>query len=119
MGWHWRALPGKCAASGVLLKHISLGKTVAIVDLTAGEMGTFGTPDTRRQESFEASKILGIQHREQLSLPDGAIENNEVNRLLVIQAIRKYQPEIVLANAIKLHANRKVMVFNNKTIIFS
>ena len=90
----------ECAASGVLLKHISLGKTVAIVDLTAGEMGTFGTPDTRRQESFEASKILGIQHREQLSLPDGAIENNEVNRLLVIQAIRKYQPEIILANAI-------------------
>lgn len=90
----------ECAASGVLLKHISFGKTVAIVDLTAGEMGTFGTPDTRRQESFEASKILGIQHREQLSLPDGAIENNEVNRLLVIQAIRKYQPEIVLANAI-------------------
>ena len=63
-------------------------------------MGTFGTPETRRQESLEASKILGIQHREQLSLPDGAIENNEVSRLLVIQAIRKYQPEIVLANAI-------------------
>ena len=90
----------ECAASGVLLKHISLGKTVAIVDLTAGEMGTFGTPETRRQESLEASRILGIQHREQLGLPDGAIENNEVSRLLVIQAIRKYQPEIVLANAI-------------------
>ena len=88
------------SAAGTLLKHIEMGKTVAIVDLTAGEMGTFGTPETRRQESLEASKILGIQHREQLSLPDGAIENNEVSRLLVIQAIRKYQPEIVLANAI-------------------
>ncbi|WP_052143809.1 PIG-L family deacetylase [Wocania ichthyoenteri] len=90
----------ECAASGVILKHISLGKTVAIVDLTAGEIGTYGTPETRRQESLEASRILGIQYREQLGLPDGAIENNEASRLLVIQAIRKYQPEIVLANAI-------------------
>jgi len=90
----------ECAAAGVLTKHIALGKTIAIVDITAGEMGTFGTPKTRKQESDEASKILGIQYREQLGLPDGAIENNETSRLLVIQAIRKYQPEIVLANAI-------------------
>ena len=90
----------ECAASGVLLKHITLGKTVVIVDMTAGEMGTFGTPETRKIEADNASKILGIQNREQLGLPDGAVENNEASRLLVIRAIRKYQPEIVLANAI-------------------
>ena len=90
----------ECAAAGVLLKHIALGKTVAIVDMTAGEMGTFGTPVTRKRESDDASKILEIQYREQLGLADGSIENNEASRLLVIQAIRKYQPEIVLANAI-------------------
>ncbi|WP_317045708.1 MULTISPECIES: PIG-L family deacetylase [Arenibacter] len=47
----------ECAASGVILKHIALGKTVAIVDITAGEMGTFGTPETRAKEAKEASEI--------------------------------------------------------------
>ena len=104
----------ECAAAGVLLKHRALGKTVAIVDLTAGEMGTFGTPETRRLEADEASKILGIQYREQLGLSDGSIANDEASRLLVIQAIRKYQPEIVLANAINDrhpdHANAAELV---------
>jgi bacillithiol biosynthesis deacetylase BshB1 len=104
----------ECAASGVILKHIALGKTVAIVDITAGEMGTFGTPEIREQEAKEASAILKIKYREQLGLADGAIENNEKSRLLVIQAIRKYQPEIVLANAINDrhpdHANAAKLV---------
>lgn len=90
----------ECAAAGVLLKHIALGKTVAIIDMTAGEMGTFGTRETRKQEAELASKILGVQYREQVGLADGAIENNEASRKVIIQVIRKYQPEIVLANAI-------------------
>jgi bacillithiol biosynthesis deacetylase BshB1 len=90
----------ECAAAGVLLKHIALGKTVAIIDMTAGELGTFGTPETRKKEAEMASKILGIQYREQLGLVDGSIENNEASRIVIIQAIRKYQPEIVLANAV-------------------
>jgi bacillithiol biosynthesis deacetylase BshB1 len=90
----------ECATAGILLKDIALGKTVAIIDLTAGEMGTFGTPETRKKEAEMVSKILGIQYREQLGLDDGFIENNEASRLVIIQVIRKYQPEIVLANAI-------------------
>jgi len=104
----------ECAAAGVILKHIVLGKTVAIIDITAGEMGTFGTPEIRAKEADEASKILGIQYREQLGLSDGSIANDEASRLLVIQAIRKYQPEIVLANAINDrhpdHANAAKLV---------
>jgi bacillithiol biosynthesis deacetylase BshB1 len=90
----------ECAAAGVLIKHIALGKTAAIVDLTAGEMGSYGTPESRKSEAATSSKILGIQYREQLNLPDGSIENNEESRLKVIQMIRKYQPDIVLCNAI-------------------
>lgn len=90
----------ECAAAGVLIKHIALGKTAAIVDLTAGEMGSYGTPESRKSEAATSSKILGIQYREQLSLLDGSIENNEESRLKVIQMIRKYQPDIVLCNAI-------------------
>jgi bacillithiol biosynthesis deacetylase BshB1 len=90
----------ECAAAGVLIKHIGMGKTVAIIDLTAGEMGSYGTAESRKSEAEIASKILGIQYREQLNLPDGSIENNEESRLKVIQMIRKYQPDIVLCNAI-------------------
>ena len=90
----------ECAAAGVLIKHISLGKTVAIIDLTAGEMGSFGTPESRKTEAEAASKILGIQFREQLYLPDGDVQNNEENRIKVIRMIRKYQPDTVLCNAI-------------------
>ena len=91
----------ECAISGTLLKHIALGKTVAIVDLTAGEMGTYGTPEERKNESEDAAKILGITFREQLGFKDGAIQNNEVNRIKIIESIRKYQPEMILSNAIE------------------
>lgn len=90
----------ECAAAGVLLKHISMGKTVAIVDLTAGEMGSYGTVEERKNEAAKAAALMGIKHREQLNLPDGGTENNEASRMLGIEMIRKYQPSIVLANAI-------------------
>ena len=90
----------ECAAAGVLLKHIAFGKTAAIVDLTAGEMGSYGTAESRKIEADAAAKIIGVQYRVQLNLPDGGIENNEANRLLLIQTIRKYQPEIIVCNAI-------------------
>lgn len=90
----------ECAAAGILIKHIAMGRTVSIVDMTAGEMGSYGTADSRRIEAEAAANILGVQHREQLNLPDGGIENNEANRLSLIQLIRKYQPEIIICNAI-------------------
>jgi bacillithiol biosynthesis deacetylase BshB1 len=90
----------ECASAGTLLRHIAMGKKVAIVDLTAGEMGSYGTAGSRKSESEVAANIMGVKHREQLNLPDGGIENNEASRLLLIQIIRKYQPEIILCNAI-------------------
>jgi len=63
-------------------------------------MGSYGTVEERRNEAATATKILGVSYREQLGLPDGGIENNEPGRLKVVEAIRKYQPEIVLCNAI-------------------
>ena len=90
----------ECAASGVLLKHISMGKTVAIVDLTAGEMGSYGTVEERKNEVTTAARIMGVKYREQLNMPDGGIESNETNRLRVIEMIPKCRPDIVLANVI-------------------
>ncbi len=85
---------------GTIAKLISEGKTVAIVDLTKGELGTRGTDETRKQESNEAVKILGISSRENLGMKDGFLQNSEEYQMRIVKMIRKYQPEIVLANAI-------------------
>ncbi len=88
------------SASGTILKHIALGKTVGLLDLTKGELGTRGSANLRTEEANEAAKILGVSVREQLDMPDGFFENNEIYQKQIIQIIRKYQPEIVLCNAI-------------------
>ena len=84
---------------GTILKHIAMGKKVGVVDLTRGELGTRGTPETREKEAAESAKILGLSVRENLSLPDGFFKNEKEHQLEVVKAIRKYQPEVILANA--------------------
>jgi bacillithiol biosynthesis deacetylase BshB1 len=86
-------------AGGTIAAHIAQGKKVGMIDLTQGELGSRGTPQTRKTEAAAASEILGITVRENLGLLDGFFENNPSSQLILIQAIRKYQPEIVLANA--------------------
>jgi bacillithiol biosynthesis deacetylase BshB1 len=88
------------SASGTILKHIALGKTVGMLDLTLGELGTRGSATLRTQEATHAANILGVSVREQLTMADGFFENNEAHQKLFIQTIRKYQPEIVLCNAV-------------------
>ncbi len=85
---------------GTIAKHIAEGRKVGIVDLTKGELGTRGTVETRHQEAQDSAKILGISSRENIGLPDGFFQNDSETQLTVIRAIRKYKPEIVLANAI-------------------
>lgn len=87
-----------CGAT--IAKEISLGKTVGIVDLTRGELGTRGTAEIRDEEAAEAAKILGVSVRENLRFRDGFFVNDEKQQLEVIKMIRKYQPEIVICNAI-------------------
>ncbi|HEY4616817.1 MAG TPA: bacillithiol biosynthesis deacetylase BshB1 [Flavobacterium sp.] len=86
--------------SGTILKEISLGKTVGIVDLTRGELGTRGSATIRDQEANAAAKILGVSVRENLEMRDGFFVNDEKHQIEIIKMIRKYQPEIVLCNAI-------------------
>lgn len=85
---------------GTILHHVSLGHKVGVVDFTQGELGTRGTVQTREQEAAASAKILGLSVRENLKLADGFFKNDEAHQRKVIQAIRKYQPEIVLANAV-------------------
>jgi bacillithiol biosynthesis deacetylase BshB1 len=86
--------------SGTIAKEVNLGKKVGIIDLTRGELGTRGSVETRNSESAKASEILGVSVRENLDMRDGFFVNDEAHQMKVIQMIRKYQPEIVLCNAI-------------------
>ncbi|MEE1943513.1 bacillithiol biosynthesis deacetylase BshB1 [Pedobacter sp. KR3-3] len=86
--------------SGTILKHIALGKKVGIVDFTRGELGTRGSAEIRDEEAAESAKILGLHARENLRLKDGFFKNDEAHQLEVIKMVRKYQPEIILTNAL-------------------
>ncbi len=88
------------SCGGTIAKHVSLGYKVGIVDLTRGELGTRGTPEIRKLEAENAAKILRVNVRENLGLSDGFFQNAEYEKLKVVEAIRKFQPEIILANAI-------------------
>jgi bacillithiol biosynthesis deacetylase BshB1 len=85
--------------AGTILKHIAAGKKVGIADLTRGELGTRGSAEIREQEAAVAASILGLSVRENLSIPDGFFQNSAQYQLKVIEAIRKYQPEIIITNA--------------------
>jgi bacillithiol biosynthesis deacetylase BshB1 len=88
------------ACSGTLLHHAALGHTFAIVDLTAGELGTRGSAETRAVEAADAAQILGAKKRINLGLKDGFFLPDEANLRKLIEAIRYFKPRIVLANAI-------------------
>lgn len=87
-----------CGAT--IAKEIFLGKKVGIIDLTRGELGTRGSSDLRTIEATNAATILGVSVRENLDFADGFFINDKKHQLEIIKMIRKYQPEIVLCNAI-------------------
>jgi len=86
--------------AGTLAKAIKNGKKVGIIDLTQGELGTRGSKEIRAMETQKASDILGVLFRENVGFRDGFFVNDEAHQIEIIKRIRKYQPKIVLANAI-------------------
>jgi len=86
--------------AGTLMMEKSRGKKVGIVDLTRGELGTRGSAEIRHKESARAAEIMGLDLRENLGMADGFFQNDGQHQRLLIGAIRKYRPEIVLANAL-------------------
>ncbi len=88
------------SCSGTLLSHIQKGKTVGLLDLTRGELGTRGTAEIRTAEANEAARLMGAKFRKNLDMADGFFEHNKKSILQIIEVIREHQPEIVLANAV-------------------
>src|SRR5918911_114342 len=85
--------------AGTLIKAAKQGYKTAVVDLTAGEMGTQGDAKTRAEEAERAAKVMQLSARENLGLPDAAIVNDPPTRIAVARVIRKFKPKIVIAPA--------------------
>jgi N-acetylglucosamine malate deacetylase 1 len=81
---------------GTLLKMVDLGYVTGILDLTAGEMGTRGTPETRAKEAAAAAKILRVSWRGTLGVPDSDVQPNRKNKLQLAQKIRELRPVTVI-----------------------
>lgn len=88
------------SCSGTIARHVAMGHKVGIVDLTKGELGTRGTVEIRAQEAAASAKVLDVSVRENLGLKDGFFQNDPTHQLAVVGVVRKFQPAIVLANAV-------------------
>lgn len=87
--------------AGTVLRHRAAGHSVGLVELTAGELGTRGTPELRAQEAEAAREVLGAAFRYQLGFPDGFFRADEPSLLAVVSAIRRHRPKVVLTNAVR------------------
>ena len=81
---------------GTLLRMAEAGYRTGIIDLTAGDMGTRGSPEIRVAESADAAKILKVSHRENLHFPDARLENSMAGRMTLAQRIRELRPRTVI-----------------------
>jgi len=87
-------------AGATIAKEIANGKSVGIIDLTRGELGTRGSAETRDTEAEDAKNILGAKFRINMGFADGFFINAREHQMELIKMIRKYRPEIVLCNAV-------------------
>jgi bacillithiol biosynthesis deacetylase BshB1 len=81
---------------GTLLRMAEAGYRTGIIDLTAGDMGTRGTPEIRVSESHDAAQILRVSHRENLHFPDARLENSMAGRMTLAHRIRELRPRTVI-----------------------
>ncbi len=88
------------SCSGTLLRHIALGKSVGLLDLTRGELGTRGSAEIRDTEAAQAAEMMGAAFRKNLQMADGFFEYNRENIVKIIEVIRWCKPAIILANAL-------------------
>ncbi|HEX4749991.1 MAG TPA: bacillithiol biosynthesis deacetylase BshB1 [Bryobacteraceae bacterium] len=81
---------------GSLIHSGELGYRTGVLDLTAGDMGTRGTPDVRIQESKTAADVMGLTWRENLRWPDARLENAITARMTLAGVIRRLRPRVVI-----------------------
>jgi bacillithiol biosynthesis deacetylase BshB1 len=84
------------SCGGTIAKLVRQGHSVALADITQGELGTRGTKHIRVREAAEAARILGVSTRRNLQIPDGGILRNKANLKKVITLIRELRPTILI-----------------------
>jgi N-acetylglucosamine malate deacetylase 1 len=83
---------------GTMLKMKALGYRTGALDVTRGEMGTRGTVDGRAVEAVEAAKILKLDVRENLGLPDGHVFVDDPSRTAMVRLLRRLKPRVILTH---------------------
>ncbi|HEY0141924.1 MAG TPA: bacillithiol biosynthesis deacetylase BshB1 [Thermoanaerobaculia bacterium] len=83
------------SSGGTLAQAVKDGRRVGIVDLTRGEMGTRGTPQTRKREAAAAARILGATFRQQLDFGDGGLRTGREEELQIIELLRRHRPQVI------------------------
>jgi N-acetylglucosamine malate deacetylase 1 len=86
------------AVGGTLLKMKSLGYATGALDVTQGEMGTRGTMEVRAAEAAAAAKILKLDIRENLGLPDGHVFADDESRTKLVRVLRRLKPKVILTH---------------------
>jgi bacillithiol biosynthesis deacetylase BshB1 len=86
------------SSGGLIALSVKQGLRVGILDLTRGEMGSRGTPETRAAESARASEILGLSMRHNLGLPDNGLVSSREHQDAVMSVIRNYRPDLCLVS---------------------
>jgi bacillithiol biosynthesis deacetylase BshB1 len=81
---------------GTLIKMAEKGYRTGVLDLTAGDMGTRGTPEQRIEESLEAAKVMLVGVRDNLRFPDARLENTIAARMTLALKIREMRPRVVV-----------------------
>jgi len=81
---------------GTLMKMQEMGYITGALDLTAGDMGTRGTPEIRMQEARDAASMLRLGFRENLQMPDARLENNIALKMTLMGVIRRLKPKTVI-----------------------
>jgi len=81
---------------GTLIKMAEKGYRTGVLDLTAGDMGTRGTPEQRIEESLTAAKIMLASYRDNLRFPDARLENTISARMTLALKIRETRPRVVI-----------------------
>jgi len=86
---------------GTLIRAAMLGRTTAVIDLTAGELGTRGSAELRGEEASRAAAVMGLSARENLGLPDGGVVNTQETRAMLAAVIRRFAPAVVVAPSLR------------------
>ena len=86
------------ACGGTLLKLVSLGYRVGVLDMARGEMGTRGSAEIRAREAEAASRVMDLAVRDNLELPDGHIWLTEESRVKMVRRIRRYRPRVIFTH---------------------